>query len=271
MPRHSSRLFGPLALVAAATIVLAACGGGPSLPALTDPREIVTAGLNSTEAAKSVHVELTADGSVTADLFGLGAGSGGSSGTELSLEGTSGSADVDMANGRAHATFAVPALLNLNGDLIQVGETSYLKTSLTGPLYETSQATDELPVDPTNAAGIFDGLRGLLTTEGVNPVKGDDVDCGGTPCYTVRIDLSSEQLAALGAEELVPAGLPIDLGSASLALTIRVEKNTYHLGGIGAVLSFADQGSVTLDAAFSKWDQPVDVSPPPADQVKPAG
>jgi hypothetical protein len=271
MPRQPARLGAPLAFLAAATVVLAACGGGPTLPALTDPKEIITAGLNSTEAAKTVHAELTADGSITADLFGLATGSGGSTGTEISLAGTSASADVDMANGRAHATFAVPAMLNLNGDLIQVGETSYVKTSLTGPLYETYEATDELPVDPTNAAGIFDGLRDLLTTEGVNPVKGDDVDCAGTPCYAVTIDLGPEQLAALGAEEAIPAGLPIDLGSASLALTVRVEKNTYHLAGINAVLSFAEQGSVTADVAFSKWDQPVDVSPPPADQLKPAG
>jgi hypothetical protein len=60
------------------------------------------------------------------------------------------------------------------------------------------------------------------------------------------------------------------VGAASLAFTIRVEKDTYRLAGINAVASLGEGGSLTLDVAFSRWDEPVDISPPPADEIKPA-
>lgn len=266
MSHSPRRLAAPLALLSGIAVAVAACGDGPALPALTDPNEIITVALKATESAKSVHVDATVDGAINVDLTGTGG-----EGTELSLTGTTAAADVDMAGGKARATFAIPAFLNLNGELIQIGETSYVKTSLTGPLYETQQATDSLPVDPTDASGMFDDLGDFLTTEGVDPVKGDDVDCGTRQCYSVSIEYTPEELADLGADQAPAAGLPLDLGSASLALTIRVEKDTYRLAGITAVASLGAQGSVTADLVFSKWDQPMDISTPPADQVKPAG
>ncbi len=262
MIRSSRRPPKAFGLLASVVVALAACGS-PSLPALTDPTEIITAGLTSTEAAKSVHVEATLDGSINADLTGLG------SGTDLPLTGTTASADVDMAGGRAHATIAVPAFLNFNADVIQIGEMTYLKSSLSGPQYEAMEATDELPVDPTDASGIFDDLGDFLLADGVDPVKGDDVDCGGKQCYTVMIELTPEELAALGGAAATEM-LPLDISGASLAITVRVEKDTYHLAGINALASLGEGGSLTLDIALSRWDQPFDISPPPADQIKPA-
>ena len=272
MSRSVRRQTAALGLLTGIALALAACAG-PSLPVLTDPTEIITAALTSTESARSVHIDATLEGSINADLTGTGGPA-----TSLPLTGTTASADVDMATGKAHATFAIPALLNLTGELIQIGETSYVKTSLSGPLFETQEATGSLPVDPTDAGGIFDNLGGLLTVDGVDPVKGDDVDCGGKSCYTVAIELTPDELAAIGSglARGLPGGLPgagdlpIDLGAASLALTIRVEKDTYRLAGIGAVLSMGEQGSLTLDLAASKWDEPMNISPPPADQVNPA-
>lgn len=263
MPRTTRRLAAPLVVLSVAAIALAACGSTPSLPALTDPNEIITAALKATEGAKSVHVEVTVDGTINADLTGTGG-----SGTALSLTGTTAAADVDMAGGKARATFAVPAFLNFNGELIQIGETSYVKSSLSGPQYVAQQATDSLPVDPTDAAGMFDDLGDFLTADGVDPVKGDDVDCAGKSCYTVSIELTADELAAMGAGQAEQLGLPLDLGSASLALTIRVEKDTYRLAGLKTVASLGEQGSLTLDLALSRWDQPMDISAPPADQVK---
>lgn len=262
MPRSPRRLPAAIGLLAGVAVALSACGG-PSLPALTDPNEIITAALTATEGAKSVHVEATLDGSISVDLTGTG------SATDLPLTGTTASADVDMAGGKAHATIAVPALLNFNGDLIQIGETTYLKSSLSGPQYETMKASDELPVDPTDASGIFDDVGDLLLADGVDPVKGDDVDCGGKQCYTVMIELTPDELAALGGAAATEM-LPVDVADASLAVTVRVEKDTYRLAGITTVASLGAQGSLTLDIALSKWDQPFDISPPPADQIKPA-
>jgi hypothetical protein len=263
MSRTPRRIAVPLALLGGAAIALAACGS-PALPALTDPTEIVTAALKATESAKSVHIDATLDGTINVDLTGSGTA------TDLPLNGTTAAADVDMAGGKAHATFAIPAFLNLNGELVQVGETSYLKTSLTGPQFETQQATDSLPVDPTDASGIVDDVGDFLTADGVDPVKGDDVDCGGKRCYSVSIELTPEELAALGAGQAEALGLPLDVGAASLAISIRVEKDTYHLAGVTTVASLGEQGTLTLILTLSKWDEPMDISPPPADQVKPA-
>lgn len=264
MSRPSRRLSAALRLLSGVAVVATACGG-PALPALTDPNEIIAAALDSTEGARSVHLEVEVDGEINANLIVPVDGTG----TDIPLTGTIASADVDMAGGKGRATLAVPALLNFNAELIQIGETTYLKSSLGGPQYEALQATDELPVDPTDAAAIFDDVGDLLTAEGVDPVKGDDVECGGRQCYTVMIELTPDELAALGGGAATDL-LPLDVAAASLALTIRVEKDTRRLAGINAVVSLGEGGSLTLDVSFSKWDEPVDVSPPPPDQIKPA-
>ena len=262
MTRSPRRLGSALGLLASVAMALTACSGS-SLPALTDPNEIITAALKATEGAKSVHIDVALDGYINADLTGTG-----DAAPSLPLTGTTASADVDMAGGKAHVTFAVPAFLNLSGELIQIGPTSFVKSSLSGPLFETQSAADSLPVDPTDASGIFDNVGDFLSADGVDPVKGDDVDCGGKQCYTVMIELTADELATLAGP--VPSELPIDVAGATLTITFRVEKDTYHLAGVRAVGAVPDQGSLTLDLTLSKWDQPMDISPPPADQIKPA-
>ena len=201
------------------------------LPALSDPVEIINAGLASTEGARTVHLEVTVGGELNIAIPG---GSGPP--TTIKLGGTNASADIDLAGGKGRATFAAPGLLILSGEAIQIGETSYIRTSLGGPLFEVVEATDALPVDPTDASGIFDDVGDFLLADGVDPVKGDDVDCAGKSCYTVTIDLTADELAALGGSAPIPDGLPdlpVDLGGANLALTVRVEKDTHRLAGIG--------------------------------------
>jgi hypothetical protein len=269
MPFSPRRLSAAAGLLVGVATLSGACG--PSLPALSDPAEIITAGLASTEAARTVHLEVQVGGELRIALPGS-AGTG----TTFKLGGTAASADVDMAGGKAHATFAAPGLLILSGEAIQIGTTSYVKTSLGGPLFEVVEATDALPADPTDASGIFDDLGDLLLADGVDPVKGDDVECGGKTCYNVTVELTSDELAALGdgAGTLVPGDLPIDLpidlDAISLVLTVRVEKDTHRLAGIGSVVSLGETGSVTIDVTASNWDQPMDISPPPADEIKAA-
>jgi hypothetical protein len=261
MSPTTCRLGRVLGLLAAASIAVSACGG-PAAPSLTDPKEIVTAALRTSEGAKSVHVEATLDGHVNADLSGTGA-----SGANIPLTGTTASADVDIAAGNAHATFSA---LGLAGELIQIGDTSYYKTPLTGDQYQTQKAGDLLPVNPGDTKSLVDKVGDLLSKDGVNPVKGDDVACGSTQCYTVKLELSSDQLNALDGGEPMPSGLPINLSAASVSLTIRVEKDSNRLAGIAATIAMGDQGSLSINVAFSKWDEPVSVSAPPADQTQPS-
>lgn len=264
MSPSTRRLGRLLGLLAAASIIVAACGG-PAAPALTDPKEIVTAAVRTAQTAKTVHVDATLDGSIKADLSGAGG-----SGAAISLTGSTAAADIDIAAGNAHATFAVPALLGLSGELIQIGGTSYVKTTLTGDKFQIQKAIDSLPVNPSSSKSLVDSVGEVLAQPGVDPVKGDDVTCGGTQCYTVKIELTPQEINALGGGGPAASALPIDLGAASLSLTIRVEKATTRLAGLAATASMGDQGSITFDLTFSKWDEAVSVSAPPAEQVQSA-
>jgi hypothetical protein len=114
-----TRRLPPIAAIAASlAILVAACGGGATGPELTDPTAIVTAALKSTEAAKSVHLDLTVDGSATVKL------PGSSAGTAIELTGTTAKADIDFANKATHLTFTVPKLLGFSGEVIAVDGTS---------------------------------------------------------------------------------------------------------------------------------------------------
>jgi hypothetical protein len=250
-----------LALVAALATLVVACGGNIPGPTLTDPTAIVTAALKSTEAAKSVHLDLAVDGTATIAIPATGG-----IGTPIDLTGTTAAANIDFANKAVKATFAVAKLVS--GEVIAVGGKSYVKTSLTGPLYQEA-AAGSTPVDAGNAGSIIDNLGDLLLKPGVVLVKGDDVACGSKQCYTVSTDLTAEQLGLTGSGSL--GGLPIDLAGASLHLTLRVEKDLpYHLAGGSAVLTMANSTSVKMELTASKWDEPVTIEAPPANQVKPA-
>jgi hypothetical protein len=253
----------PASLFLAAMLVAAACNSTPTGPALTDPTVIVTSALKSAEAAKSVHVDVAVDGSATVNL-----GFSGGAGTPVDVSGTTVSADIDFARPAAKATFALHAGAQVNGELIAVDGTTYVKSSLTGPLYVASPAGAQ-PIDPSQISDLIDNLGDLLLKEGITLVKGEDVACGGKQCYTVSTNLTADQLGT--AELGSGAGLPVDLAGATLALTVRVEKDLpYHLAGVTAVLSMTDGSKLTVELTASKWDEPVTVSAPPADKVKPA-
>ena len=249
-----------LLAVAAIALVVSACGATPTGAELTDPKAIVTAALTSTKAAKSVHLALTANAEATVALP-----IAGGTGTPLDLTGTTASADIDFVKPAAHATFALKAGLTVNGEVIAVDGKTYLKSTLTGPLYEESAAGAGL-FDASIIGNLIDNLGDILLKPGVNLVKGDDVACGSKQCYTVSAQLSGDDLGATAL-----TGLPVNLQGATVKVTARVEKDLpYHLAGVTAVLSQADGAELTVDVTASKWDEPVTISAPPADQVKPA-
>ena len=92
--------------------------------------------------------------------------------------------------------------------------------------------------------------------------------CGSGTCYSVTADLSASELGAI----LGPTAnnLPIDLAGAGVSITMRVEPSLpYHLAGLAITITMPDQTKLKLDLTFSKWDVPVSIGAPPADQVKP--
>ena len=58
-------------------------------------------------------------------------------------------------------------------------------------------------------------------------------------------------------------------GGATAKLTLHVEKDLpNHLAGVTADVTSPTLGTVTVDLTFSKWDEPVSITAPPADQIK---
>lgn len=241
-------------------LVLAACQGQP-VTLLDDPDAILAAAATTTSAATSVHVDLTADGTVTIDALGTGVG------TPIDLSDTTAAADFDLQSGETRATFSAPGLLGLAGEAIVADGTAYIKTTLTGPKYRATPV-GESPEKP------LAGLTDLLAQTGLDPVKGADVPCAGGTCYTVEFQLTADDFGdLLGSNVQLPAGLPIpipDLSAATVDLTLQVEQATTRLSGITAELHLGEMGDPTVQATFSKWNEPVSISAPPADQVEAA-
>ena len=165
-----------------------------------------------------MHADVAVDGAVPVTLARQHVRS-----TEVNLTGTTANADVDLKAGEMRATFAVPAMLGLAGELIQADGTTYLKTTLTGSKFKVVDGLTTFAVDPTDTGGLVDNLGDFLLKPGVDPVKGEDVACGGTQCYTVVVDLDADELAALLGDGA--AGLPVDIDGASLQMTVRVEQS----------------------------------------------
>lgn len=254
-------------MLATVAVVAGACQSTP--PALTDPREILTRSIAAVQGTKSVHLEAKLDGTVSMP------GGGASAGPGIALGGTSLSGDVDIAGRRAHLTFQVPALLGLSGDLIEIGSTSYLKTSLTGPLYTqtdlgaaiASFAPSGLPTS-VPSINVVGPIASFLALPGVSPTKKADAACGTSTCYQVEIDLSPAQIAALAS----PApSLPIDISTTSLTVTIAVDKVTLRPASVALAVDAGASGSLTLTTTLTNWDAAVSIAAPPADQIGPAG
>ncbi len=157
-----------------AALLLAACQGRRS-SCCPIPKEILAAAATSTAAATSVHIDLTAEGKVWLDPLGTG------SATPIDLSGSTANADLDLQNGKTHATFSAPSLLGLAGEVI-VADAIYLKTTLTGPKYRSMPLSGERQQP-------LKGLTDLLARTDLQPTKGADAPCAGGTCYTLTLTL----------------------------------------------------------------------------------
>jgi hypothetical protein len=255
--RHGSMRAALTALVAVSALVLSAC---TSAPTLSDPKEILTKAVDAAMAAKTFHLEATVSGKINADLTGSG------SATSLTVDGTSLTGDLDIAGKKARIQLSVPALLGLTADIIQIGEDSYAKTSLTGDKYQHSVSTSSsLPVDPADPAKTLEDLKAWLDKPEVSPTKGSDVTCDGTSCYQVTIELTAAELTSLGA-----ADASMDPNSL-VTLVFHVRKDNNHLATVKATVDAGTQGNLALQLDLTKWDESVSITAPPADQVTESG
>jgi hypothetical protein len=242
--------------LAAATLLLAACGGAGPAPA--DPKDIVIQGLDAMVDVETVHFVLSLDGTATIpDLGG-----------EMNLGGTEASGDLS-ADGAAHVEFAVPAMFGLSGEIIALDGFSYTRTNLTGETWSKSPLEEDDPVtgalDPTEQ---LDRVREFLDKEGVEVERLDDAECGEETCYAVRLTIPGEVLAeASEGEDVVPS----DLVGEALVLDLLFDREDQWLTQLSTRIVAESVGELTLNVTLSDFDEPVEIEAPPADQVTEGG
>jgi hypothetical protein len=248
-----------LALGLVAALALGACGGA-SAPEISDPTEILTKALEATQDAKSVHVKADIAGSVALDLTGQG------SGGPLELTGTTVEGDIDLAGKNAQATLSAPALFGLSGELIVIGQDSYVKISLLGDKYqkttnETDSPTDALS-DPQQAIA---DLQKALEDLPAPPTKAPDEKCGDADCYRVTLDVPTTDVGgALGG--VLGSAAPDVSGTGTIDVWVR--KDDLRPAKLVVTADGGAEGKLTVTLELTRWDEPVSITAPPADQVE---
>lgn len=246
------RRFAPTAVLGL-VVVLGACS--PSAPAISDPDEIISQGMQATSQATSFHLEAQVSGTVNIP----------DTGGTFNLEGTKASGDFDIANEAGRITFEAPGLMSLTGEVITVGEEAFIKTSLTGTQYMKTTATDSgVKLEPDE---VLNQVSSFLDEEGVETAKGDDVDCGDATCYAVTLTVPSSLMAGAGARG-VDAG---EFLGEDLVLNLQFDRETLRLVQVTTDIDAGDTGTFGLLLTISKYNETVQVSPPPSDQVTEGG
>jgi len=248
MRRH---LLAALVLVTVVPMTLAACAE-PKPSLLTDAKEIISRGLAATRDAKSFHVDVQLSGRLAPQSGGI----------SFNLDQSTASGDFDVANGLGRVTFDAPGLFGLSGELIQVGADSYLKTKLTGPKYR--KLTTEAAGPAADPDQILATVSSFLDQQGVQTAKLDDLSCGDGTCYHVTLTVPAQLLSGVAGSVGVDLG---QIGADALELDLQFDQQTMRLVQVSTDIDGGDAGTASMLLIVSRYDQAVEVSPPPSDQV----
>jgi hypothetical protein len=246
------RRFAPI--LVAVLAMLAAC---QSTPAITDPLEIITQGLDATVNLKSLHVSVALDGT-----FNVPDGGG-----SFGLDSTSLEADVDIEAKSVRATLAVPSFLNLTADLLVIGQDTWVRTSATGPKW-SHQTNDVLgsPMPSASPLEVMIGkVREFLKKEGVLTKKLADVACGDRQCYQVSVSVPSELLAEEGGA--VVSLDPSTIFGEALEINLLFDREKLWLTELSTSVDSETMGTISATVSFSNFDEAVTFSPPPSADV----
>jgi hypothetical protein len=247
------RRFAPI--LVAVLLVLAAC---QNAPAITDPLEIITQGLDATANLKSLHVSVALDGT-----FNVPDGGG-----SFGLDSTSLEADVDIEAKSVRATLAVPSFLGLTADLIVIGQDTWVRTSLSGTKW-SHQVNDVLgsPVPSASPAleEMIGKVREFLEKEGVVIKKLADVACGDRQCYQVSVSVPSELVAEEGGA--VASLDPSTIFGEALEINLLFDREKLWLTEASTSVDSETMGTISATVSFSNFDEAVTFSPPPSADV----
>jgi hypothetical protein len=254
-------------LAAALAVVVSACGG-PSTPALTDPKDILAKAIAALQTARTAHIHIDLAGTFNAAVPGLGTGGAGG----LKLDGTSGDIDTDIPNKDTHVSLTLPAsLLGMTVDLIVIGNDTYLKVPLLDPKYTKSTTSDVLSSfvpsgapavigNVTDPAQILTDIKTALDKLVTPPVKDPDEQCGDQTCYKVTVTVTPADAAAAGSA--LGTGI-----SGSGTIDIWVRHSDLMPAKAVATVNGGSQGSLTITLTVSNINTPVTIAAPPADQI----
>jgi len=246
------RRFAPVLIAVLA--VLAAC---QSTPAITDPVDIITQGLDATANLKSLHISLALDGSFTAP----------DDGGTFKLDSTSLEADVDIVAKSVRATLAVPAFLGLTADLVVIGQDVWYRTSMSGTKWY-HQANDlmgsPLPSASLDPQVAIDKVKEFLAKDGVVTRKLADVACGDRQCYQVSVTVPSSLMTDAGA---VASLDPSTIFGDAVVINLLFDREKLWLTEVSTGVDSTTVGKFSATLSFSKFDEALDFSPPPSADV----
>ena len=261
--RVQPRLVAPSPVIAVlALLVLAAAACGPTTPALTDPAEILQKAAASLGETRSFHVRGVIDGEVPLSIGGAGGGA------PLPLDGTTLDGDVDVANGELAVEILAPALLNLRVNVVVADGSAYLRAPIiTGGSWVRQPGDGGIGGDPRAA---LDGLAAFLARPELKPEKLADARCTGTDCYNVRFTVPAAEVRdALGSLGSAIPGLSGD-AVGDVTVSVGVRRDDLRLATLGFEMPAGGTKPLTILLELSKVDEPVTITPPPADEVKDA-
>lgn len=234
--------------------VLAAC---QSTPAITDPVDIITQGLDATANLKSLHISLALDGNFTVP----------DGGGTFNLDSTSLEADVDIEAKSVRASVAVPAFLGLTADAIVIGQDVWYRTSMSGTKW-FHQANDlmgsPLPSASVDPQVAIDKVKEALATKGVVTKKLADVACGDRQCYQVSVTVPTSLMNDAGA---VASLDPSSVFGDAIVINLLFDREKLWLTEISTSVDSKTVGTIKATLSFSKFDEAVDFSPPPSPDV----
>jgi hypothetical protein len=246
-----------LALVALLTVVLAACSSTPQAPALTDPKDILAKSAESLAGVKTFEFTGTFSGSVKAQQIG-----------DFDLSTMTLAGAMDVPNKKAKVTLDAPSILGTKIEALLLDQTLYYKVA--GPLaialnasadkwtkVEVPAASDSPVGDVTDPATAVKELQDALDKLPTPPVKQADEKCGDQDCYHVTIAVKAADMQALDPTASINGDITLDIWS---------RKSDYRPAKVAVNVASVDMGTFGTTIEL-KYDVPVTVDAPPADQV----
>ncbi len=246
-------------LVAVAALLLSACSA-PGAPAINDPREIINKGLDATTKLKSFHLLATVDGKLTVEQLG----------GNMSLSGTKLEGDFNVTDKLGHATFEVPPLLGITGEVIATADASYVKTSLTGDKWQKQANPSGSAADMQDPAKALAQVKAFLDKDGVDVKKLADAKCGEATCYQVEVTIPSsllDEAAHQSAAPMASGTSASDVIGESLVVDLQFDRSKLYLTSASTSISSDKAGTLNVKVTLSNFDKAVTVTPPASGDV----